>query len=161
MGLQMGSKQAANQGIQCVTLLDLMAFVSHCLEHTVYPCDWRVVKSFVLLFQTIIMVIVLLTFTILSAPLCLWDCCPSCLIVSFSLQDLSRRRRKKNLQGKKSALQNTLFSSFFFGNKGLDQQTDNGSTLTKSTCLHYRFDLGSWLKGGGATQIQISSSYNI
>lgn len=161
MGLQMGSKQAANQGIQCVTLLDLMAFVSHCLEHTVYPCDWRVVKSFVLLFQTITMVIVLLTFAILSAPLCLWDCCPSCLIVSFSCRTFQDKEEKKPT-GEKSALQNTLlFSSFFFGNKGLDQQTDNGSTLTMSTCLHYRFDLGSWLKGGGATQIQISSSYNI
>lgn len=34
------------------------------------------------------------------------------------------------------------FFLLFFGSKGLNQPTDNGSTLTKSTCLHYSFDVG-------------------
>lgn len=44
-----------------------------------------------------------------------------------------------------------------FGNKGWNQPTENGSTLTKSTCLHYISDLGWQLALRG---LNISYSWN-
>ncbi len=113
-------------GFNCSCLTLSWAFV---IQYNLWSGGCEILCTLLVLFQTLIMVVVLLPFAILSAH-SVYGIIDPAVRCEF---ELPRAYKKQHYN---------FFFFFFFLKQGFGQPTDNGSTLTKFTCLHYSFDVG-------------------